>query len=352
MKKYVRVFVSLLLAVALLVSDLPMTALAQTESLRNVDFSRQEPATEMSEATYKKEDALRNPKHYYQEEEPAGTLVAVDEYAKTYQVSETQFVTQIGGDSNVYEDEDGNLKVVDNTLVEKKPWFSADYFENKANDYEVKLPVEITDKNGLKIVKDRFEIELIPQGGDFSKPVVAENAILYNDVFDGIDYQYTVLGDTIKEDIVLNKAVGKNQFDFAIKAKDLEMKEKDGAILLFNKDENAPVYTIIAPEMVDASGNVSTNVKLSLSRKDGDYIATVTADSEWLNSPDCAYPVRIDPTIDVSGNSVGLYCVEQGSPNTVIGDNNYPYVGYDDGITSENLADYGSAHLICRRQIN
>lgn len=100
--------------------------------------------------------------------------------------------------------------------------------------------------------------------------------------------------------------------------------------------------------MVDASGNVSTNVKLSLSRKDGDYIATVTADSEWLNSPDCAYPVRIDPTIDVSGNSVGLYCVEQGSPNTVIGDNNYPYVGYDDGITSENLADYGSAHLICR----
>lgn len=348
MKKYTKSIISLLLAVALVVSDLPLTALAQSESLRDVDFFRQDAIAEMSEVTYKKEDTLRSPKDYYIEEEPEGTLVALDEYAKTYQVSETQFITQIGGDANVYEDKDGNLNVVDNTLVEKNPWFSADYFENKANDYEVKLPMEITEKNGLKLSKDGHEIELIPQGGDFSKPVVAENAILYNDVFEGIDYQYTVLGDTIKEDIVLNKAVERYEFDFEIKAKDLQIKEDDGAIILFDTDEKNPVYTIIAPEMVDASGNVSTNIKLSLSTENHVYMAKITVDSAWLQSPDCAYPVRIDPTIDVSGNSVGLFCVEQGSPNTVIGDNNYPYVGYDDGVTSGNLAGYGSAHLICR----
>ena len=31
--------------------------------------------------------------------------------------------------------------------------------------------------------------------------------------------------------------------------------------------------------------------------------------------------------------------VEEGSPTSQIGDNNYPYVGFDDGIKSGNLQD-------------
>ena len=64
-----------------------------------------------------------------------------------------------------------------------------------------------------------------------------------------------------------------------------------------------------------------------LAEADGRYTVTVLADSAWLQSADCVYPVRIDPTVNISDSSIGLYDVEQGSANTVMGDNNYPYCG-------------------------
>ena len=242
MKKFGKSMLCMIIAIAIMLTAFPMTVFAGTESLRKVDFSRPDAVSEINTVTYKKDPTLRNPKNYYTQPEPEGTLVAADEYSKTYQTSVTEFVTQIGDQSNTYTDSDGNVQLVDNTLVEKNPWFSADYFENTANDYTVKLPTEITNSNGLKLVKDGYTIELIPQDGDFSKPVVADNAVLYNDVFDGIDYQYTVLGDTVKEDIVLNKAVSMNEFSFIVKAGKLHIREKDGAIILYADNEDQPSY--------------------------------------------------------------------------------------------------------------
>ena len=88
-----------------------------------------------------------------------------------------------------------------------------------------------------------------------------------------------------------------------------------------------------------------------LAEADGRYTVTVLADSAWLQSADCVYPVRIDPTVNISDSSIGLYDVEQGSANTVMGDNNYPYCGYDDGITSKNLANYNKANLMTRTYV-
>lgn len=345
-----RTSISILLCTAVLADLFPAEVFA-AEYLRNVDFSSPEAVTEMNEVTYKKDETLRNPMDYYREPEPEGALVAVDEYSKTYRTSETEFLTQIGGQANTYMDDGGETQMVDNTLVEKNPWFEADYFENAANDYTVRLPLEINEKNGVKLSKGGYLIEFIPQEGDFSRPVAAENAVLYNDVFEGIDYQYTILGDSIKEDIILNYAVPRHDFSFALYPGGLQVKEENGTIILYDTDASDPVYTMIAPEMSDASGNVSLNVTLSLTEAEGQYLVTVHADEAWLNSPDCAYPVRIDPTINVSDSSIGLYGVEQGSADIVMGDNNYPYCGYDDGITSKNLQLFGKANLMTRTYV-
>ena len=181
------------------------------EYTEEIDFERDETVTDIASSDYEKDEILRQPQAYYYIEEPEGELVAASEDSRTYQVSERSFITQIGGTSFVYEDEDGDLCVVDNTLEE-----SDDGYENKANDYTVNLPVNINDDTGIKINKDDYDIELIPLDGDFSKPSASDNAILYNDVFDGVDYQYTVLGDLIKEDIVLNKCIEQNTFRFRI----------------------------------------------------------------------------------------------------------------------------------------
>ncbi len=123
--------------------------------------------------------------------------------------------------------------------------------------------------------------------------------------------------------------------------------------------EKEAVFVLEAPEMEDAAGEISFGVKLSMedaSMEDASMeeasegiLVTVTADKNWLDAKERVYPVRIDPTaIQVPRSAIHLACAEEGSPNTVIGDNAYPYVGYDDGITSGNLAGYGSKHRNCR----
>ena len=355
MKKAIRIALSIALILTLFTQTIMPGVSALAEYVRNapryVDFSRPKANGKMNTVKNPKDPTMREPKKYYEEPQPDGELISVDEFSKTYQTGKDTFSTQVGGQRNVYKDDNGKPALVDNTLMQVDPWFSASYFTNAAGAYDVRLPKKITAKNGIQMSRDGYTAELIPQGGDFSKPIVIDNAVLYNNVFDGIDYQYTVLGSALKEDIVLNKQVDQNEFRFEIKTGGLNIKEKNGAVILYSKDENAPVFTLTAPEMSDASGEVSLDVKLSLSKEKGKNIVTVTANKEWLLAEERAYPVRIDPSAGTEPVDIGLYCVERGSANSVIGDNRFPYVGYDDGIVSQNLVDSGAAHLETRTYI-
>ena len=104
--------------------------------------------------------------------------------------------------------------------------------------------------------------------------------------------------------------------------------------------------------MEDAAGAVSLGLAMELTVEEGRNLVTVTADEEWLSDAARVYPVRIDPTQTyVDASQFGLYGVEEGSPSIVVGDNSYPYVGYDDGIASGNWKNYGKRHLRCRTYV-
>lgn len=104
--------------------------------------------------------------------------------------------------------------------------------------------------------------------------------------------------------------------------------------------------------MEDASGEISFQIILELREENGKTILSVKPDMEWLLSEERQYPVRIDPTpVEIQKSAFTMIGVEEGSPNSQIGDNNYPYVGFDDGIKSGNLEAFGSAHQNCRTYI-
>ncbi|MGN0319478.1 MAG: DNRLRE domain-containing protein, partial [Lachnospira sp.] len=316
----------------------------------NTDFDIDTDKAVMSSAENKKEELTKAPVKYYKQAEPEGELVAASDTSRTYKTGERTYVTRIAGTATEYKKKDGTYSRIDNTLIEKNG-----NFQNRANDYTVKLPSEISDGKGITVSKNgKKSIEIIPAGGDFSKSRTSDNAILYNSVFDGVDYQYTVLEDKIKEDIILNKHTDRNTFKFIIRAAGYNVILKNNAVLIYEEDEKTPVYTVAAPVMTDASGNVCFDIKLSMDNSEvsSEYVITMTANSQWLDAVERAYPVRIDPTITIDSDCIGLYCVEQGAENIVIGDNNFPYCGYDDGITSGNLELYGQAHLMTRTYVS
>lgn len=280
----------------------------QNETTPSEDTEIQEeqttPAEETEENPQEKEVELKEPQDYYPiPEEPEGELIDYDAISKTYKTGDKQYTTVYGGYVGTYKNEDGDTELVDNTLVKpeeadtpaseeaqeassvvatEEKEEKTEVYQNKANDYAILLPEQMSEENGVTIENGKTRIGIIPVDGDYTHSVIKDNAILYNEVYEGADVQYTVLDSSIKEDIVLQQPT----------------------------------------------------------------------DRDWLSAEERQYPVRIDPTpVEIQKSSFNMIGVEEGSPTSQIGDNNYPYVGFDDGIKSGNLAGFGTAHQNCRTYI-
>ncbi|MEA4827571.1 MAG: DNRLRE domain-containing protein, partial [Clostridium sp.] len=262
--------------------------------------------------------------------------------SKTFKEGNGKYSTYVFTENIHFKNSKGELEEIDNTLIENKEKKGIVY-KNKANDLKVSFPSKVEKNNPIKVEKDNTYIEMLPVEGDFSKSSALDNKILYSDVLEGIDYQYTVLNSRVKEDIILNHIVEKNEFYFEIKSSGLTLKEEGGAIFAYDKKYKEPVWRISAPKMIDANGKSSTNIKVTLDKKlFGNDRIKITADEDWLKAKDRAYPVKIDPTtVWVHDSALFDNCVEDNHPDTIT-DNPYSYIGYDDGKASGNLKERGT----------
>ncbi|MCL2111643.1 MAG: DNRLRE domain-containing protein [Clostridiales bacterium] len=291
------------------------------------------------------------------------TLASIeDEYTLTYQDGDGGFSTWFYSERQAFEDEDGTLTLFDNTLEKASPHFApfglafgrsgqplqSSHYENAEADFTAIFPEIITDTHGVSLEKDGYKVELIPLEGDFSRSAVKENAIRYTEVLPGIDYQYTLIGDTIKEDIILNQYVGAPSFEFELKFEGLTAELIDNVVCIFAQGEADPVFLLAVPEMVDASGEASNKIAQNLREEGGKTILTVTPDAAWLADLSRAYPVKVDPTLTINGNSLRLVLVNSYGPDETNGNvanvGTGP-VGYDDGVKTDT---YPWPFLQCR----
>ena len=84
--------------------------------------------------------------------------------------------------------------------------------------------------------------------------------------------------------------------------------QEDGSILLVEAgNRNNVIFSIEAPYMYDANGEMSLDVEMTLANG----VLTVIADAAWMNSESRAWPIVIDPTYNT---------YEQGKTNSVIKD--------------------------------
>ena len=237
-----------------------------------------------------------------------------------------------------YRDSNGSWRDIDNTLTLKG---DGKTYTNAANDYRVSLPKTMGGDNPLKFTLDDAWLELAPLEGNYEKSAVQANAILYEDVLPDVDVQYSAYDNQLKQDIILNAPGTPTSFSYRIET-NLYLEEVDGKIFC-NPAPKAkePLFILNAPYMEDKRGEFSEAVGLTMGQgADGTPVVTVVADATWLNQPERAYPVRIDPTIYLLHYGMKDTCVEQGSPG-VYTDNSYSYIGYDDGIKSGNNSNAG-----------
>ena len=162
----------------------------------------------------------------------------------------------------------------------------------------------------------------------------AVSSVMYEDILDGVDLEYVVNGNNIKENIIVKEKSGEYVYQFDMKLDKLSAEQlDDGKIVLKDEKTDEVVYVISLPFMIDAAGKYSDKVTYSLEQvKNKEYRITVTADSEWMNDESRAFPVTIDPPITADSNYIEDASVVEVETDVNCGEDSVNFIGYEDVI--------------------
>ncbi len=241
----------------------------------------------------------------------------------------------------------GVWKDIDNTLVEQEDAESPGnkVLVNKSNDIRVKIAQNSNASKLVRITKDQYEISWSINSANNSKSVVTpinpaqineianafasgrlasmersgsadkkqilienEKKIMqpqtvskveFSEVFPSTDLHYIIESNQVKENIILKTKVANPQFSFTLNTKNLTpVLQKDGNIAFTDAaDPQKTVLLMARPVMMDAKGDESEDVRVVLETAEKGYKLSIVPDIQWLNAPERAYPVTIDPPV-------------------------------------------------------
>ena len=273
-----------------------------------------------------------------------GNPILVNGQEQVFKKDETNFITYISGDVKTYQDENGNHLPVNLNLVSDSE-DGKTVFKPAGSPVDVTLPDKVDASKGIKISKGNDTLEIIPKDKTYSNATVKDNAILYNNVDESDDVQYTITDNGVKEEIVLNKWREKNQFHYQFSSETYSASLQNNQVVITKKDKKQVLFVLSAPVMVDQSGEKSDAIKLDLKEGKKYFDLTIDADKDWLGDANRKYPVRIDPTVTVPTENL-IDTVTSSVHGTYQG-RGYGYVGY---ITQEmtgiwNARDVGRTRI-------
>ncbi|MCL2540796.1 MAG: hypothetical protein FWE53_05270, partial [Firmicutes bacterium] len=135
------------------------------------------------------------------------------------------------------------------------------------------------------------------------------SSVYYSDLYNDIDIQYILEGQSLKENIIVHAPLSSYDFRFELNLTNLfPHKTFEGDILLIDIVTLETVYIIPRGFMFDADGVYSYDVEYELEQTGSTWFLIVSACPEFFQT--AQFPVTVDPTIYHGGNS---------NPNYVIG---------------------------------
>lgn len=127
-------------------------------------------------------------------------------------------------------------------------------------------------------------------------------SILYKNILNGIDFEYKIYANDIKENIIINKRSSEYKYSFVYHLSGLCANlNSDGSISLTDITTGESKYNMSAPFMYDANGDISNSVYYTLEKLgDSIYEINVVANAQWINSKERTLPITIDPLVESS----------------------------------------------------
>lgn len=211
--------------------------------------------------------------------------------ARTFRRSDGSFVTELQAQAAQEPPaEPTTLRAVDGGLVPDRV------------DGEVRLPqrlgggqVEVADDRGRRLAFALVGADPAARGqvrhGGGDGP-----AAVYREALPGVDVELAVGASRVKESLVLDGPGAARSFVYQVAAPGLAGEVQDDGAVVFRDAQAAPVFVVESPFMVDAAGVRSTAVAVALEPAATGLTLTYAASDAWLEAPERAWPVTVDPT--------------------------------------------------------
>lgn len=210
-------------------------------------------------------------------------------------------------EQNIHYYENGEWKQIDNSLNDL-----GQELENKENSFKLKFPKTIDENKTIKFSENGYGIDWSIWDINVSPIIYDDNIITpnsirelininrtvtYEDILPGVDIEYVLFGDQLKENIILEQYVQEFSLSFEYKLKDLSLVQDINGKYVFVNDLNEVVYQFTDIFMFDNNLNYSEDILLSVTELGNKtYEVTLTPSDEWLQN--AVYPVVIDPAFE------------------------------------------------------
>ncbi len=215
-------------------------------------------------------------------------------------------------------------------------------YQTVMEHFKVRTPKNEGKESFVTVEKDGKEVswKFVPSGTSRRKKSVAELSrktkqdswdsenqisVKYGRVDAGIDLVYDISDDGVKESIILAKNPSHTLFTFLMNFKGLVpvLSEDKKTVLLLSEGDKfgseQPEMRIPPAFMEDNNGAFCDEIHYEIRKTDSGTYLDLVIDTDWLSEPERAYPVVIDPRVEISrysGNSLKL--VEVCSDGTTV----------------------------------
>ena len=320
---------------------------------------------ELTELLEAEEDTLTEESSEQNEEKELDALFELEEM----RTADTKYVRMSDGtykalvySGAVHElDENGKYVEIDNSLsatlsdyesgnarvkFAKQVTGNERIFKLKKDSYQIALALEYAEKGtNISVLNDgKEEIKAATKLEEISTLSKITSSVSYKDILEGVDLEYVLAGENLKENIIVKEAAESYVYTFALSLNGLSARLNESGDVLLENAEGAVIYTMPAPFMTDANGVYSEDVSYALEAASGNgkYTLTVTASSAWMNAEDRAFPVTIDPTVEVSGSEkVADTYTDDAYPTSSYGPSTILYAGKKNGYSQAALIMLG-----------
>ena len=190
-------------------------------------------------------------------------------------------------------------------------------------DHEIITTFEKTLTDGISLAYDDVEVTLIPKLGLGKVPAAtldSNNKVVTYKMNDVTSFVYELTYAGFKEDIVVKEYTGQTEYEFTLFTNGLTLCEKYGSYYLADAEGNveATIGDIIV-FTADERNNTMGSMTYETVRANQEYVLTIHLDAEYLADEKTAYPIRIDPTIEINYDSNGAGAIEDITINSLQG---------------------------------